>query len=103
MLVHFNWILSFVKKTMIRELKNLCKECRSNSCIEHATGIMEELKTPENLSRKISTTSLTGGDKKVYMKDPKAQNVECITTQYKLVKLVLDVVLINGKQRLGIQ
>lgn len=50
---------------MIKGLKNLCEESRSNSCIEHATGIMEELKAPENLSTKMSNISLTGGDKKV--------------------------------------
>lgn len=43
----------------------LYQECRSNSCIEHATGIMEENKAPENLSKKISSISLTGNDKKV--------------------------------------
>lgn len=50
---------------MIKELKALCDECRSNSCIEHATGIIEELKGPENLSKKISAISLTPTDKKV--------------------------------------
>ncbi|OMO52364.1 putative Signal recognition particle 68 kDa protein [Corchorus olitorius] len=50
---------------MIKELKTLCDECRSYSCIEHATGIIEEQKAPENLSKKISTISLSGTDKKV--------------------------------------
>ncbi|KAH7522473.1 hypothetical protein FEM48_Zijuj07G0142400 [Ziziphus jujuba var. spinosa] len=50
---------------MIKELKKLCEECRSNSCIEHAAGIMEELKAPENLSKKISNISLTGTNKKL--------------------------------------
>ncbi|XP_062110204.1 uncharacterized protein LOC133822024 isoform X2 [Humulus lupulus] len=50
---------------MIKELKTLCEECRSNICIEHATGIMEELKAPENLSKKISNISLTAADKKL--------------------------------------
>lgn len=50
---------------MIKELKKLCDECRSNSCIEHATGIMEELKVPETLSKKVTNMSLTGADKKV--------------------------------------
>ncbi|KAK9278160.1 hypothetical protein L1049_027719 [Liquidambar formosana] len=50
---------------MIKELKKLSDNCRSNSCIEHATGIMEEEKAPENLSKKISTISLTGADKKL--------------------------------------
>lgn len=49
---------------MIKELKMLHDKCRSGSCIEHATGIMEEEKAPENLSKKISNISLTGADKK---------------------------------------
>lgn len=52
-------------QAMVKELKVLCEECRSNICIEHATGIMEELKAPENLSQKISNISLTGAGKKV--------------------------------------
>ncbi|KAK4569238.1 hypothetical protein RGQ29_004583 [Quercus rubra] len=50
---------------IIKELKTLCDECRSNSCIEHATGIMEEVKAPENLSKRVSNLSLTGADKKL--------------------------------------
>ncbi|KAH7578513.1 hypothetical protein JRO89_XS01G0391700 [Xanthoceras sorbifolium] len=50
---------------MIKELKTLYNECRSNSCIEHAMGIIEEEKAPENLSNKISTISLSGAGKKV--------------------------------------
>uniref|UniRef100_A0A3Q7FJR4 Signal recognition particle subunit SRP68 n=1 Tax=Solanum lycopersicum TaxID=4081 RepID=A0A3Q7FJR4_SOLLC len=38
---------------------------RSNSCAEHARGIMEEEKAPENLSKKISNISLNGTDKKM--------------------------------------
>lgn len=49
----------------IKELKLLRDECRSNSCIEHATGIMEELKAPENLSEQISNIHLSGVDTKV--------------------------------------
>lgn len=49
----------------IKELKTLYNDCRSNICIEHATGVMEEEKAPENLSKKISSISLTGNDKKV--------------------------------------
>ena len=45
----------------------LCYECRSNSGIEHATGIMEEVKAPENLSKRVSNLSLTGADKKVLL------------------------------------
>ncbi|XP_022736311.1 signal recognition particle subunit SRP68 isoform X1 [Durio zibethinus] len=52
-------------QVMIKELKTLYDECRSYSCIEHATGIIEEEKAPENLSKKISTISLSGADKKV--------------------------------------
>lgn len=43
----------------------LYNDCRSNICIEHATAIMEEEKAPEDLSKKISSISLTGNDKKV--------------------------------------
>ncbi|KAL5549146.1 hypothetical protein UlMin_004377 [Ulmus minor] len=50
---------------MIKELKTLSEECRSNLCIEHATGIMEEHKAPENLSKKISDISLTRAPKKL--------------------------------------
>lgn len=50
---------------MIEELKTLCKECRSNSCIEHAKGIIVEEKASENLSNKISTISISGTGKKV--------------------------------------
>ncbi|XP_030940451.1 signal recognition particle subunit SRP68 [Quercus lobata] len=50
---------------IIKELKMLCDECRSNSCIEHATGIMEEVKAPENLSKRVSNLSLTGANKKL--------------------------------------
>ncbi|KAJ7957176.1 Signal recognition particle subunit SRP68 [Quillaja saponaria] len=50
---------------MIKELEALCNECRSNRCIEHAIGIMEEEKAPENLSKKISTISLNGAEKKL--------------------------------------
>jgi hypothetical protein len=46
----------------------LCDECRSNSCIEHAKGIMEEVKAPENLSKRISNMSLTVADKKVLLR-----------------------------------
>ncbi|GAU25472.1 hypothetical protein TSUD_71260, partial [Trifolium subterraneum] len=47
-------------KTMIKELEVLSNECRSNSCIEHALGIMEEKRTQENISEGISNISLTG-------------------------------------------
>ncbi|CAN4105396.1 unnamed protein product [Withania somnifera] len=50
-------------QVMIKELRTLYNESRSNSCVEHANGIMEEEKAPENLSKKISNISLTGTDK----------------------------------------
>ncbi|CAN0915913.1 Signal recognition particle subunit SRP68 [Linum grandiflorum] len=46
----------------VKELKALHSECRSSSCIEHALGIMEEEKAPENLSKKISALSLNGAN-----------------------------------------
>lgn len=57
--------LTTADQVMIKELKMLYDDSRSNSCIEHATGIIEEEKAPENLSKKISTISLTGADKKL--------------------------------------
>ncbi|XP_022153234.1 signal recognition particle subunit SRP68 isoform X2 [Momordica charantia] len=59
-----NFRITNVSDPMIEELKTLVEECRANSCIEHATGIIEEVKAPENLSKKISKMSLTGTDKK---------------------------------------
>lgn len=58
-------LLNFLQQKMTEELKTLIEECRANSCIEHATGIVEEVKAPENLSKKISNMSLTGAEKKV--------------------------------------
>ncbi|KAJ0536744.1 putative signal recognition particle subunit SRP68 [Helianthus annuus] len=49
----------------IKELETLHNNCRSNSCIEHAMGIMEHEKAPEDLSKKISTVSISGTDRKV--------------------------------------
>ncbi|KAJ9163958.1 hypothetical protein P3X46_023578 [Hevea brasiliensis] len=57
--------LNNTDEMMITELKTLYDGCRSNSCIEHALGILEEEKAPENLSKKVSAISLSGGDKKV--------------------------------------
>ncbi|KAM0033288.1 putative signal recognition particle subunit SRP68, SRP68 domain superfamily [Helianthus debilis subsp. tardiflorus] len=48
----------------IKELETLYNNCRSNSCIEHAMGIMEHEKAPEDLSKKISTVSISGTDRK---------------------------------------
>ncbi|CAI0548038.1 unnamed protein product, partial [Linum tenue] len=47
-------------EVMMKELKGLYSECRSSSCIEHALGIMEEEKVPENLSTRVSALSLSG-------------------------------------------
>ncbi|XP_055825731.1 uncharacterized protein LOC129894196 [Solanum dulcamara] len=52
-------------QVMIKELRTLYNESRSNSCVEHAKGIMEEEKAPENLSKRISNISLNGADKKM--------------------------------------
>lgn len=51
-------------QVMIKELETLYKDCRSNCCIEHAMGIMEHEKAPEDLSKKISNVSISGSDKK---------------------------------------
>ncbi|GAV92389.1 hypothetical protein CFOL_v3_35768, partial [Cephalotus follicularis] len=50
---------------IVKELQTLYKECRSNICIEHAMGVIEEEKAPENLSKQISNISINGADKKV--------------------------------------
>lgn len=52
-------------QALIKDLKMLYNDCRSNSCIEHAMVIKEEEKAPEKLSQKISTMSLNGAHKKV--------------------------------------
>ncbi|KAK1358006.1 Signal recognition particle subunit SRP68 [Heracleum sosnowskyi] len=50
---------------VLKDLKVLYNESRSNSCIEHALGIMELEKAPEKLSEKISTMSLTAKEMKL--------------------------------------
>ncbi|KAK3118743.1 hypothetical protein QOZ80_9BG0706230 [Eleusine coracana subsp. coracana] len=45
-------------KVLIQDLKSLSDNCRSSSCIEHATGIMEEESVPLKLSKGVSTMSL---------------------------------------------
>ncbi|CAL5214702.1 unnamed protein product [Lathyrus oleraceus] len=50
-------------KSVMKELEVLCNEARSNSCIEHALGIMEEKRTQENISEGISNISLTGAER----------------------------------------
>lgn len=52
------------KQAFVKELKTLSDNCRSNSCIEHAAGVMEEEKVPEKLSKGVSKISLTGHEKK---------------------------------------
>lgn len=53
---------------MMKDLESLCNECRSNSCIEHAMGIMDEKRDPDNLSKKMSNISLTGDKQVVFHK-----------------------------------
>ncbi|XP_077248947.1 signal recognition particle-related / SRP-like protein isoform X3 [Tasmannia lanceolata] len=55
---------NYPDKGLIQELKSLLDNCRSNSCIEHAAGIMEEEKAPEKLSKGVSSLSLEGAEKK---------------------------------------
>ncbi|KAK6927840.1 Signal recognition particle subunit SRP68 [Dillenia turbinata] len=50
-------------QSLTKELKILHEDCRSNICIEHARGIIEEQKAPETLSQKISTISLSEAEK----------------------------------------
>ncbi|KAI3671465.1 hypothetical protein L1987_87203 [Smallanthus sonchifolius] len=52
-------------QVMTKEVETLYNSCRSNSCIEHAMGIMENEKVPEDLSKKISNVSISRSDKKV--------------------------------------
>lgn len=54
---------AFTLQTLIQDLEALSFNCRSNSCIEHATGIMEDESAPERLSKGVSTISL-GDDKR---------------------------------------
>ena len=58
-------LVPFSQQALVKDLRALSYNCRSNSCIEHATGIMEEEKIPERLSKGVSTISLTGQQKKV--------------------------------------
>ncbi|CAM0950248.1 unnamed protein product [Alopecurus aequalis] len=51
-------------KALVQDLKALSDSCRSNSCIEHATGIMEDESAPERLSTGVSTMSLADDKKK---------------------------------------
>lgn len=51
-------------KVLSIDLKTLVDSCRSQCCIEHATGILEEEKAPEKLSKGVSSISLSGVEKK---------------------------------------
>ncbi|EPS71806.1 hypothetical protein M569_02946 [Genlisea aurea] len=51
-------------QVILKELKQLDNDCRSNICIEHATGIMEEEKAPQHLSHGIASISIAGNDEK---------------------------------------
>lgn len=57
--------LGTTDQVLVKELKTLCNDCRSNICIEHALGIMEDQKAPDDLSRHISTISISGNEKKL--------------------------------------
>ncbi|TVU25631.1 hypothetical protein EJB05_28134 [Eragrostis curvula] len=51
-------------KALIQDMKSLSDNCRSSSCIEHATGIMEEESVPLKLSKGVSTMSLADNKSK---------------------------------------
>ncbi|KAG0446640.1 hypothetical protein HPP92_028724 [Vanilla planifolia] len=55
----------FIMQPLIKDLRTLSDNCRSSSCIEHATGIMEEERIPEKLSKSVSNITLTEPEKKV--------------------------------------
>ncbi|KAL8095828.1 uncharacterized protein LOC141692615 [Apium graveolens] len=57
--------LSTTDQDLLKDLKVLYSESRSNSCIEHALGIMELEKAPEKLSEKISAMSLSAKEMKL--------------------------------------
>ncbi|KAK9117708.1 hypothetical protein Sjap_016655 [Stephania japonica] len=57
--------ISNVDKELGQELEALYNDCRSNICIEHATGILEQLKASENLSKGVSSLSLNAPEKKL--------------------------------------
>ncbi|ERM98253.1 signal recognition particle subunit SRP68 [Amborella trichopoda] len=48
----------------MKELEFLIASCRSNSCIEHALGVMEEEKAKDKISKGVSSISLSGNDNK---------------------------------------
>ncbi|KAI3908108.1 hypothetical protein MKW92_007292 [Papaver armeniacum] len=56
--------MSSFDKDMIQDLEVLYNNSRSNICIEHAAGIMEEEKAPEKLTKGVSNISLTEGGNK---------------------------------------
>ncbi|KAI3894583.1 hypothetical protein MKX03_020692 [Papaver bracteatum] len=51
--------MSSFDKDMIQDLEVLYNNSRSNICIEHAAGIMEEEKAPEKITKGVSSISLT--------------------------------------------
>ncbi|MCL7039798.1 hypothetical protein MKW94_011340 [Papaver nudicaule] len=57
--------MSSFDKDMIQDLEVLYNNSRSNICIEHAAGIMEEEKAPGMLAKGVSSISLTEDGKKV--------------------------------------
>ncbi|KAH9623709.1 hypothetical protein KSS87_013423, partial [Heliosperma pusillum] len=70
-----------VEPVMMEELRTFHRECRSNICIEHATGIIEEQKVPENLSKKMSNMTLAGTDKKDKFLAEKLDEYEAVISE----------------------
>ncbi|KAI3954259.1 hypothetical protein MKW98_018083 [Papaver atlanticum] len=56
--------MSSFDKDIIQDLEVLYNNSRSNICIEHAAGIMEEEKAPEKLTKGVSSISLAEGGNK---------------------------------------
>ncbi|KAI3944328.1 hypothetical protein MKW92_031496 [Papaver armeniacum] len=56
--------MSSFDKDIIQDLEVLYNNSRSNICIEHAAGIMEEEKAPEKLTKGVSNISLAEGGNK---------------------------------------
>uniref|UniRef100_A0A0D9VSS3 Signal recognition particle subunit SRP68 n=1 Tax=Leersia perrieri TaxID=77586 RepID=A0A0D9VSS3_9ORYZ len=66
-------------KALVQDLKALSDSCRSNSCIEHATGIMEEESVPEKLSKGVSTLSLGDEKRKAVLSETRSQQAASMT------------------------
>ncbi|CAH9080246.1 unnamed protein product [Cuscuta europaea] len=80
-----------ISQVIVNELKVLSSESRSNGCIEHARGIMEQEKASENLSKNISATSLSGNEKKLE---------KFLMENWTVTNLQLAIIPTTGKQLL---